>query len=95
MTVIARLQSLEIALDFLESQTVWIKRLFCRIFSKAACLMKSCIALVLISNNISRLIGIGEIISEFKDKFANCITFKTRLMFLIMEAWILEMRPFW
>jgi alanine racemase len=37
---------------------------------------------LIISNNISRVIGIGETISEFKDKFVNCITFNNTAEFI-------------
>jgi alanine racemase len=70
-------QSLEIALDFLESQkyknkTVILSDIFQSGLSEE---LYSKLSQLIVSNNISRLIGIGDI-SEFKDKFANCITFK-------------------
>jgi alanine racemase len=36
----------------------------------------------LIVSNISRVIGIGETISAFKDKFVNCITFNNTAEFI-------------
>jgi alanine racemase len=49
---------------------------------------------LIISNNISRVIGIGETISEFKDKFElHCST--TAEFILILISWVLWMKPFW
>ncbi|HEY4618434.1 MAG TPA: bifunctional UDP-N-acetylmuramoyl-tripeptide:D-alanyl-D-alanine ligase/alanine racemase [Flavobacterium sp.] len=79
-------QSLKIALDFLESQkqfqnkTVILSDIFQSGLSNEELYSK--VAQLIVSNNISRVIGIGETISEFKDKFANCITFKTTAEFI-------------
>ena len=79
-------QSLKIALDFLESQkqfkskTVILSDIFQSGLSNEELYSK--LAQLIVSNNISRVIGIGEIISEFKDKFANCITFKNTAEFV-------------
>jgi len=40
------------------------------------------VAQLIISNKISRVVGIGETISAFKNKFANCITFKNTAEFI-------------
>ncbi len=80
-------QSLKIALDFLESQkqyknkTVILSDIFQsglsneELYSKVSQLIKS--------NKISRVIGIGETISSFKDQFTNCVTFKNTADFFL------------
>ena len=79
-------QSLKIALDFLESQkqyqkkTVILSDIFQSGLSNAELYSK--VAELIISNKISRVIGIGETISEFKEKFTNCITFKNTAAFI-------------
>ncbi|NRS89719.1 alanine racemase [Flavobacterium sp. 7E] len=79
-------QSLKIALDFLESQkqfqqkTVILSDIFQSGLSNEE--LYSRVARLIISNNINRVIGIGETISEFKDKFENCITFKDTADFI-------------
>ncbi|MBP2283462.1 alanine racemase [Flavobacterium sp. CG_23.5] len=79
-------QSLKIALDFLESQkqyqkkTVILSDIFQSGFSNAELYSK--VAELIISNKISRVIGIGETISEFKNKFTNCLTFKNTADFI-------------
>jgi alanine racemase len=40
------------------------------------------VAQLVVSNKISRVIGIGETISQFKDEFVNCITFQTTVDFV-------------
>jgi hypothetical protein len=50
---------------------------------------------LIVSNNISRVIGIGETISAFKDKFVNCIRSTIRLnSFLIWKVLILKWNHF-
>ena len=79
-------QSLKIALDFLESQkqsdnkTVILSDIFQSGLYKEELYSK--VADLIVSNNITRVIGIGETISEFKDKFANCITYKNSADFI-------------
>ena len=79
-------QSLKIALDFLESQkqslkkTVILSDIFQSGLSDAELYSK--VAQLIISNKISRVIGIGETISEFKDKFSNCVTYNTTADFI-------------
>ncbi|MFT7334592.1 MAG: alanine racemase [Porticoccaceae bacterium] len=79
-------QSLKIALDFLESQkqfqnkTVILSDIFQSGLSNEE--LYSQVSELIVSNNISRIIGIGETISEFKDRFANCITFKNTAEFV-------------
>ena len=79
-------QSLKIALDFLESQkqsdkkTVILSDIFQSGLNKDELYSK--VADLIVSNNISRVIGIGETISEFKDKFANCVTYNTTADFI-------------
>jgi alanine racemase len=79
-------QSLKIALDFLESQkqfpkkTVILSDIFQSGLSNEELYSK--VSQLIISNNISRVIGIGETISEFKDKFVNCITFNNTAEFI-------------
>lgn len=73
-------QSLKIALDFLESQkhhkkkTVILSDIFQSGLSDDDLYSK--VAHLIGSNNIDRVIGIGEIISEFKGKFPNITFFK-------------------
>ncbi|MBG6109277.1 alanine racemase [Flavobacterium sp. CG_9.10] len=79
-------QSLKIALDFLESQkqyqkkTVILSDIFQSGLSNAELYSK--VAELIISNKIRRVIGIGETISEFKEKFTKCITFKNTAAFI-------------
>ncbi|GEC73417.1 UDP-N-acetylmuramoyl-tripeptide--D-alanyl-D-alanine ligase [Flavobacterium flevense] len=79
-------QSLKIALDVLESQnkfkkkTVILSDIFQSGFPNEQLYAK--VAQLIISNKINRVIGIGETISEFKDQFLNCITFKTTADFI-------------
>jgi len=73
-------QSLKIALDFLESQkqyknkTVILSDIFESGLSNEELYAK--VSQLITSNNIQRVIGIGETISEFKRQFTNCVTFK-------------------
>ena len=79
-------QSLKIALDFLESQkqfpkkTVILSDIFQSGLSNEELYSK--VSQLIISNNISRVIGIGETISAFKDTFVNCITFNNTAEFI-------------
>ena len=72
-------QSLKIALDFLESQkqyknkTVILSDIFESGLSDEELYAK--VSQLITSNNIQRVIGIGETISEFKRQFTNCVTF--------------------
>jgi Alr-MurF fusion protein len=80
-------QSLKIALDFLESQkqyknkTVILSDIFQSGLSNEALYSK--VSELIASNNINRVIGIGETISTFKNKFTNCITFKNTADFFL------------
>ncbi len=73
-------QSLKIALDFLESQKQYKKKtiILSDIFQSGLATdeLYSKVSQLIISNKINRVIGIGETISAFKKKFANCIIFK-------------------
>ncbi|AWI25152.1 bifunctional UDP-N-acetylmuramoyl-tripeptide:D-alanyl-D-alanine ligase/alanine racemase [Flavobacterium pallidum] len=73
-------QSLKIALDFLESQKQYKKKtlILSDIFQSGLDTdeLYSKVSQLVISNKIQRVIGIGETISAYKNKFANCITFK-------------------
>lgn len=79
-------QSLKIALDFLESQkqyekkTVILSDIFQSGLSNEELYTK--VSQLVVSNHINRVIGIGETISAFKDKFANCLTFKNTAEFV-------------
>ena len=89
-------QSLKIALDFLESQTrtqvanrrneqsekktVILSDIFQSGLSKEELYTK--VSQLIVANKINRVIGIGETISEFKNKFSNCITFKNTADFI-------------
>jgi Alr-MurF fusion protein len=73
-------QSLKIALDVLESQnqydkkTVILSDIFQSGFPNEQLYAK--VAKLIIANKINRVIGIGETISEYRNQFSNCITFK-------------------
>ena len=79
-------QSLKIALDFLESQkqsdkkTVILSDIFQSGLHKDELYTK--VADLIVANNISRVIGIGETISEFTHKFTNCVTYNTTADFI-------------
>jgi alanine racemase len=77
---------LKIALDFLESQTQFQKKtvILSDIFQSGLSNeeLYSKVSQLIVSNNISRVIGIGETISAFKDKFVNCITFNNTAEFI-------------
>lgn len=72
-------QSLKIALDFLESQKQYKKKtlILSDIFQSGLSdeELYSIVSQMTISNKINRVIGIGETISRFKNKFLNCICF--------------------
>ncbi len=73
-------QSLKIALDFLEHQkqhkkkTIILSDIFQSGLNNDE--LYSQVSQLIISNKITRVIGIGEIISKFKNKFINGICFK-------------------
>jgi alanine racemase len=73
-------QSLKIALDFLENQkqhkkkTLILSDIFQSGLSNEE--LYSQVSQLIISNKISRVIGIGETISQYKNKFINSVTFK-------------------
>ncbi len=73
-------QSLKIALDFLESQKQYKKKtiILSDIFQSGLSNeeLYSNVSQLIVSNKIARVIAIGEIISTYKNKFLNCITFK-------------------
>lgn len=77
----ADFQSLKIALDFLESQkqsinkTVILSDIFQSGLANAE--LYSRVAQLIVANKISRIIGIGPVISQFKNQFENCVTFET------------------
>ncbi len=77
----ADFQSLKIALDFLESQkqsakkTVILSDIFQSGLANAE--LYSRVGQLIVANKISRVIGIGPVISQFKNQFENCITFET------------------
>jgi alanine racemase len=79
-------QSLKIALDFLESQTQFPKKtvILSDIFQSGLSNeeLYSKVAQLIVSNNITRVIGIGETISAFKETFINCITFNNTAEFI-------------
>lgn len=74
-------QSLKIALDFLESQKLYKKKtlILSDIFQSGLSNeeLYSNVSQLVIANKINRIIGIGETISQFKNKFLNCVTFAT------------------
>ncbi|WP_396182998.1 bifunctional UDP-N-acetylmuramoyl-tripeptide:D-alanyl-D-alanine ligase/alanine racemase [Flavobacterium sp.] len=73
-------QSFKIALDFLENQkqhkkkTVILSDIFQSGLNNEE--LYSQVSQLIISNKINRVIGIGETISQFKNKFINCLAFK-------------------
>ena len=79
-------QSLKIALDFLENQkqhqqkTLILSDIFQSGLSNEELYSK--VANLITANKINRVIGIGETISGFKNKFQNCQTFKNTSEFL-------------
>ncbi|GGD35939.1 bifunctional UDP-N-acetylmuramoyl-tripeptide:D-alanyl-D-alanine ligase/alanine racemase [Flavobacterium orientale] len=79
-------QSLKIALDFLENQKMHSKKtlILSDIFQSGLANdeLYSRVSQMVIANKIGRVIGIGETISNYKNKFLNGITFKTQADFL-------------
>ncbi len=79
-------QSLKIALDFLENQKQHKKKtlILSDIFQSGLTNdeLYSRVSQLVISNKIHRVIGIGETISAFKNKFINCTTFKSTTAFM-------------
>lgn len=89
-------QSLKIALDFLESQTrALAKTKISKEIEKKTVILSdifqsglsdeelySKVSQLLISHKISRVIGVGETISAFKNKFANGLFFKNTAEFI-------------
>lgn len=82
----ADFQSLKIALDFLESQkqasnkTVILSDIYQSGLANTE--LYSRVEQLLVANKISRVIGIGETISQFQNQFKNCTTFKNTTEFL-------------
>ncbi len=79
-------QSLKIALDFLESQKQHVNKtiILSDIFQSGLSNddLYSKVSELIVSNKINRVIGIGETISEYKNKFVNCITYKNTEAFI-------------
>ncbi len=79
-------QSLKIALDFLEHQKQHKKKtlILSDIFQSGLHTdeLYSKVSQLIISNKITRVIGIGETIAQFKNKFINCTTFKNVAEFM-------------
>ncbi|WP_264519852.1 bifunctional UDP-N-acetylmuramoyl-tripeptide:D-alanyl-D-alanine ligase/alanine racemase [Flavobacterium sp. N1994] len=73
-------QSLKIALDFLENQKQHKKKtlILSDIFQSGLSNdeLYSQVSQLIISNKITRVIGIGETISQYKNKFINSVSFK-------------------
>ena len=82
----ADFQSLKIALDFLESQKQSVKKtiILSDIFQSGLtnAELYARVAQLIVAINISRVIGIGNTISQFKNHFENCSTFETTAEFL-------------
>ncbi|MGA9637129.1 bifunctional UDP-N-acetylmuramoyl-tripeptide:D-alanyl-D-alanine ligase/alanine racemase [Flavobacterium sp.] len=79
-------QSLKIALDFLESQNKFQKKTLILSDILQSGLtneeLYSRVAKLVVSNEISRIIGIGETITAFKNKFTNCFTYRSTSDFI-------------
>ncbi len=79
-------QSLKIALDFLENQkqhqqkTIIISDIFQSGLSNDELYSK--VAELIVTNSIDRVIGIGETISTYKNKFNHCLTYKNTADFI-------------
>lgn len=73
-------QSLKIALDFLENQKQYKKKtiILSDIFQSGLSNddLYAKVSQLIISNKINNVIGIGEVISTYKNKFPNCKTYK-------------------
>ncbi len=79
-------QSLKIALDFLENQKQYKKKtvILSDIFQSGLAVeeLYAKVSQLLVSNKIQRVIAIGKTISEFKNKFPNCIAFESTEAFI-------------
>ena len=79
-------QSLKIALDFLESQKQYEKKIviLSDIFQSGLSNeeLYSNVSQLIISNKISRVIAIGKTISAFENKFPNCVIFENTADFI-------------
>jgi len=79
-------QSLKIALDFLESQKQHTKKtiILSDIFQSGLSNddLYSKVSELIVSNKINRVIGIGETISDYKNQFENCFTYKNTEAFI-------------
>ena len=79
-------QSLKIALDFLESQkqhankTIILSDIFQSGLSNDDLYSK--VSALIVSNKINRIIGIGDTVSDYKNKFENCIFYKNTAAFI-------------
>ena len=77
----ADFQSLKIALDFLESQKQSSKKtvILSDIFQSGLTNddLYARVGQLIVANKISRVIGIGPVISQFKNQFQNCVIFQT------------------
>ena len=82
----ADFQSLKIALDFLESQKQSTKKtvILSDIFQSGLTNDELYLGVkqLLVANKISRVIGIGETISQYQNQFENCTTFINTAAFL-------------
>ena len=80
-------QSLKIALDFLENQRQHKKKtlILSDIFQSGLITeeLYSKVSQLVISNKIHRVIAIGKTISEYKNKFPNCIAFNSTNDFIV------------
>ena len=79
-------QSLKIALDFLENQKQYKRKtvILSDIFQSGLAVeeLYAKVSQLLVSNKIHRVIAIGKTISEFKNKFPNCIAFESTEAFI-------------
>ena len=79
-------QSLKIALDFRERQKQYKKKtvILSAIFHSGLTNeeLYSKVSQLILSNKINKVICIGETISEYKNKFINCTTFKNTEAFI-------------
>ncbi|WP_426094046.1 bifunctional UDP-N-acetylmuramoyl-tripeptide:D-alanyl-D-alanine ligase/alanine racemase [Flavobacterium sp. DSR2-3-3] len=79
-------QSLKIALDFLESQKQYQRKtlILSDIFQSGLANdeLYTKVSQLIVSNKIDRIIGIGETISAYENKFAHCVTYKNTAAFV-------------
>ncbi len=79
-------QSLKIALDFLENQKQHKKKtlILSDIFQSGMITeeLYSKVSQLIISNKINRVFAVGKTISEYKNKFPNCVAFNTTKDFI-------------